>query len=286
MDKKFKGIIRKRKPDTNKGNYGHVFVLAGSVGLTGAAYLCSQAAMVSGAGLVTLGIPKSLNDIMEVKLTEVMTLPLQETDQRTLSASAFDEIMDFAKKSDCIAIGPGLSRNAQTQDLICRLIGSLEKELVLDADGVNSLIGKIESLKASKSRMVLTPHPGEMARLLNISINEVQAGRKKIACKFAKDYKVVLVLKGHQTVVASPTGQCYVNKTGNPGMATAGTGDILTGMIAGFIAQNIDPFSAAKIAVYLHGLAGDLAAKQKSQTALIASDVLNRLPDAIKKVAR
>ena len=284
VPRQIKGLLSRRKPDTHKGDYGHVFVIAGSIGLTGAAALCSQAAILSGSGLVTLGIPKSLNPIMARKLTEVMTKPLPQTREQSLSYSALKEILRFAGKINCVAIGPGLSRNKSTQRLVRKLLTSLKKSIVLDADGINALEGKVNLLKSAKAPIVITPHPGEMSRLVSLSKNEIARNKQRIAKKFSNKYNVVCVLKGHRSVVAGPKGRAYINTTGNPGMASGGVGDILTGMIASFIGQGLSPFNAAKLGVYLHGLAGDLAAKKKGEVSLIASDLLQVLPKSIRFV--
>jgi hydroxyethylthiazole kinase-like uncharacterized protein yjeF len=278
-----KKLLPKRRRDANKGDYGHVFVIAGAAGLTGAAALCSQAALLSGSGLVTLGICKSLNPILAKKLTEVMTKPLAETSARTLSESAFAAIMKFSEKADSAAIGPGLSRNPSTGRLIRKLVVSLKRPIVLDADGINALEGKSSLLKSAKAPVIITPHPGEMSRLTGLSIKEITVAKQKVAKDFAKKYNVVCVLKGHSTVVACPDGKVFVNTTGNPGMAKGGTGDVLTGMIASFVGQGIGPFDAARLGVYLHGLAGDLAAKDKGEVSMLASDILDKLPEAIKR---
>ena len=276
--------IPRRKADSNKGDYGHVFVLAGSAGFTGAAALCSQAALVSGSGLVTLGIAKSLNPIMARKLTEVMTRPLPETSGQTLSEKAYPAIMKFSEKADCIALGPGLSRDPSTQRLVRKLITTLKKPVVIDADGINAFEGKADLLKRAKAPVVITPHPGEMSRLSGLSVKRIAAAKEKVAKEFANKYNVVCVLKGHRTVVARPDGKTYVNPTGNPGMAKGGTGDVLTGIIASFIGQGMRPFDAAMLGVYLHGFAGDLAAKEKGEISMLASDLLNKIPAAIKKL--
>lgn len=276
--------IKPRLKDTHKGDYGHVFVIAGSVGLTGAAYLTSMAALLSGSGLVTLGIPKSVNPIMEEKLTEVMTRPLPETRQQTLSVKALSEIKDFAKKTDVLAIGPGLSRNRSTQELVRSLVTNLDKYFVLDADGINAFEDKAELLNECKQGFVITPHPGEMSRLIGKSIDAIQKDTKGIAKKVAKRYNCVTVLKTARTVVANPKGEIYINETGNPGMATGGVGDILTGMIASFIGQGLKPFGASKLAVYLHGRAGDLAMREKGEISLIATDLLDKLPTVLKNL--
>ena len=278
----------RRRPGSHKGDYGHVFILAGSVGLTGAAYLTSQAALISGSGLVTLGIPKSLNPVMARKLTEVMTRPLPETKSQSLGQKAFFEIRRFLEKIDLLVIGPGLSQHKETQVLIRKVVSFCKKPLVIDADGLNALVGYLKILStANKQRTatILTPHPGEMARLINKSVKVIQKDRKKVAKEFANKYNVTLVLKGHHTVVASPGKKIYVNKTGNPGMASGGVGDVLTGVIASFLGQGLSSFDAAKLGVYMHGLAGDLAAKEKGQLSLRAIDLLNKLPQAFKKIS-
>lgn len=277
-------IVSKRVPQTHKGDYGHVLVIAGSIGMTGAAYLCCQAALISGSGLVTLAIPKSLNSIMEVKLTEVITKPQEETKKGTLSIKAYGSIVELAKVSDVVAMGCGLTTHPEVKSLIQKLISSLEVPMVLDADALNAISDRIEILKEKKKALVLTPHPGEMARILKTTTNAVQKERLKIAKEFAARHNVVVVLKGHDTVVAKEDGSNYVNTTGNPGMASAGMGDVLAGMIASFIGQGIDPFNAAKLGVYLHGLSADLAASKEGQVSLIASDVLDYIPEAIRKI--
>jgi len=244
--------------------------------------------MRSGAGLVTLGIPKGLNNaIIKIKPKEVMTLPLPETKDATVSLASFKKIRDFSKNCDVLAIGPGLSQDKSTQSLIKKVICSINKPMVIDADGLNALVGHLNLLRTMsyelRTTKVFTPHPGEMARLLGISIKKVQSKRKEIAKRFATDCKATVVLKGHNSIVADYKGNLYINKTGNPGMATAGSGDVLTGMVGAFLGQGLDTFNAAKYAVYLHGLAGDLAAKEKTQISLIASDIINKIPEAIKK---
>jgi NAD(P)H-hydrate epimerase len=282
--KKHISKIPRRKQDTHKGDFGHVFVVAGSRGMTGAAYLASQAAMLSGSGLVTCGIPESLNPIMEIKLTEAMTLALPEIKEGALDASAEKDILEFSKKTDAVALGPGLSRHEKTQRLVRNLLKKLEKPLVLDADGIIALAGRADILKKRKNSTVLTPHPGEMSRISGRDVRAIQANREKAASDFAKKYKVILALKGRRTVVADPKGQVYVNKTGNSGMSSGGVGDVLTGMIASFIGQGINPHSAAVLGAYLHGMAGDVAAKEKGQFSLIATDLLGKLSHVLKNV--
>ncbi len=276
-------IFPPRKQDTHKGDYGHALIIAGSPGMTGAAYLAGEAALLSGCGLVTVGIPKSLNPIMEVKLTEVMTRPLPETGEKTLSLKAEHAIIDFALKTDAVALGPGLSGNRETRELIRRLAVRLEKPLVIDADGLNALAGRAEILRRRKNPAVLTPHPGEMARLTGLSVERIQKTRKTTAVEFARRWKVILVLKGFRTVVADPEGKTFVNVTGNPGMATGGTGDVLTGIITGILAQGREPFAAARDGVRVHGRAGDLAVRRTGEASLRATDLLESLPAAFRK---
>jgi len=272
-----------RREDSHKGDYGRVLVVGGSPGMTGAAYLCSQGALRAGSGLVTCGIPESLNGIMEVKLTEAMTLPLEETKTGSLSLKAKFRILDFAAGCDCVAIGPGLGSDAETRTLVKELLEAVEAPVVLDADGINALEGDMGVLTARKYRTVVTPHPGELARLTGREVTAIQADRTGAAREVSSMTGKVICLKGHRTVVADPKGRTYVNETGNSGMATGGTGDVLTGMVASFIGQGINDLSAAVSAVYLHGMAGDIAAEKKGQFCMIASDLLEYMPEAFAK---
>lgn len=275
----------KRKSAANKGDFGHVLVMAGSIGYTGAAYLASQAAILTGSGLVTLAIGRSLYEIMASKLTEVMVKPFFETKDFSLGLLAEKDLLAFSERCSVAAIGPGISQNKETQNLVRNLSAKLNKPIVLDADGLNAFAGHADGLKVVKERPILTPHPGEMARLIGGNIEEVQANRKEVALRFAGEYNTVLVLKGHETIVAEPGGEFYINQTGNAGMASGGTGDVLTGMIASFVAQGCDRFTAAVLGVYFHGLAGDLAAKEKGLLGLIATDLLNKIPEVLKALA-
>lgn len=273
--------LLRRRLKSNKGDFGRILILAGSAGFSGAAVLCSLGAIRTGAGLVTLGIPKSINSaIIKIKPLEVMTLPLPETSSESISLQAFGKIEEFSEKVDLVIVGPGLSQDKSTRSLIRKLAVEINKPLIIDADGLNALAGNLELLPEGS---ILTPHPGEMARLLGVDLEKIQKNRKEIARKFSQKYNVVLVLKGHETIVSDYSGNFYINKTGNPGMATAGSGDVLTGMIGAFLGQGLDAFEAAKYAVYLHGLAGDLAAQEKTQISLIASDIIDKIPSAIKK---
>ena len=275
--------IPARREDSHKGDYGRVFVIAGSVGMTGAAFLCCRGALRAGSGLVINGIPGSLNEIMEVKLTEAMTMPLAETRKRSLSRKAGKRILEFSRKCDAVVIGPGLGDAVETRALVKELVKKIKCPVVLDADGINALKGNKGLLRKRKHRTVITPHPGELARLIKKDTSSLQAQRTEIATRLAEDTGTIVCLKGHRTVVADPAGQVYVNVTGNSGMATAGTGDVLTGMIASFIGQGVDDFSSAVSAVYLHGLAGDIAAEKMGQFSMTATDILEYLPRAFDR---
>jgi len=278
----FRRLLKKRPRNSHKGDFGHVFILAGSRGLTGAAALCSNAALRSGAGLVTLGIPVSLSPIMSRKLTEVMTLSLPETKDASLSLKAEKEILKKVGDSDIVVLGPGVSRHPETLRLINRLIIRIDKPMVLDADALNAISRNVSALKKIKRGYIVTPHAGEMSRLIDRDARYIKNHRLIVAKKFSHDYNAVVVLKGAGTIVAGPDGKYYINRTGNPGMATAGSGDVLAGIITGFLAQGLGIFNAAKLGVYIHGLAGDIAAKDKGEIGLIAGDILENIPYAIK----
>ncbi len=277
-----KALLPERKADSHKGTYGRVLVVGGSRGLTGAAAMTSMAALTAGAGLVTAAVPTSLHDLMEVKLTEVMTKPLPETDDISISLDALEDITELTGQADVLALGPGMSTNGDTMELVRQVLLSVETPVVVDADGLNALAGSTDILNKSKAPLVLTPHPGEMSRLLGIKTEEVQNNRVEITIESAKKWNAVVVLKGDRSVIADPDGSLYINPTGNPGMASGGTGDILTGMIAAFIGQGLTPIKAAVTGVYFHGLAGDLAAEKKSMLSLVAGDLLEYMPEATR----
>ena len=278
------GCLSPRSPVDHKGVYGRLLILAGSPGMTGAACLTATAALRAGAGLVTVGLPESLNSILEVKCTEAMTVPLAETSRRTLAPAARPAIESFLKNADLAALGPGLSQNPETGKLIRELIRDCPLPLVIDADGLNLLAEDTEVLTGAKAPRILTPHPGEMSRLTGLSPAEILRDREGIAQSFARKYDCVLVLKGAGTIVAGPEGPPAVNITGNPGMATGGTGDVLTGLIAGFLAQGVEPVAAARLGVYVHGAAGDRAAEKVGQISLIASDCIEAVPPILKNL--
>jgi NAD(P)H-hydrate epimerase len=215
-----------------------------------------------------------------------MTKPLRETNARSLSLQALPDILDLIEGVDAVALGPGLSQQSETKQLVRRLLPRVTKPLVVDADGLNAIAEEPKVLSRLTLPIVVTPHPGEMGRLIRLSAQDIQRDRERIAKEFAVKYKVVVVLKGHRTVVANVDGQLSVNETGNPGMATGGCGDVLTGVIAGLLGQGLSLFDAARLGVHVHGLAGDLVAHERGSVGLIASDLLDRIPEAIRRYQR
>lgn len=279
-----RGVIPDKTGDSHKGSFGHVAVIAGSVGKTGAAAMTSLASLRVGAGIVSLAIPSSLNQILAQKLTEVMTFPLPEATEGFIGSQAEGKIVEFLSDKDVVAIGPGISTNKETQEIIRRLVKRISLPIVIDADGINAFVGYTDMLKDIGIPLILTPHPGEMARLLGVSSSDVQEDRIGVSRRFSTEYNIYLVLKGARTIIAEPSGAVYINPTGNPGMATAGTGDILTGIIAGLVAQHLDIGNAVRLGVFLHGLAGDMAAKEKGEAGMIAGDLMDMIPDAIRYI--
>jgi ADP-dependent NAD(P)H-hydrate dehydratase / NAD(P)H-hydrate epimerase len=274
-----------RPASSHKGTYGHAGILAASVGKTGAAALAARAALRTGAGLVTVGVPASVNDVLEAKLLEAMTAPLPETKARTLGRAGLDRILAFMQARTAIAIGPGLSTHPETVELVQALMKHLDRPSVLDADALNALASRAALLMQCKIPPILTPHPGEMARLeVDATSQSVNADRLGTARRFAREQGVFLVLKGARTVVSRPDGLVMVCPTGNPGMATAGTGDVLTGMIVGLLAQGVPSWEAACAATFLHGAAGDLAARRLGFAGMIAGDLVEQIPYALKAV--
>jgi len=273
-------IVPARVADSHKGDFGRVLVVAGSNGRTGAAHLSAVGALRSGAGLVTIATPRSCVPVIAAMAPEYMTEGLDETASGTIDYGAIDRVLDI--KADVIAVGPGLGQAPSTSAFVHALLERAGVPLVLDADALNAFVGEPERLMGRDGvDVIITPHPGEMARLLNTSIEKVQADRLKHAREFAAAHKVHVVLKGHRTVIAGPDGRTFVNLTGNAGMATGGTGDLLTGMLAAWFAQLLDAEAACKLAVYLHGTAGDLAEADEGEVALIATDIAARLGDAV-----
>ena len=281
-----RAALPSRPASSHKGTYGHAGILAGSVGKTGAAALAAKAALRIGAGLVTVGVPASVNDVLEAKLLEAMTVPLPDTKAGTLGRAGFDRVLAFIQARTAVAIGPGLSTHPETVELVQSLMKHLDRPSVLDADALNALASHAASLTECKTPPILTPHPGEMARLeVDATSQSVNADRLGTARRFARERGVFLVLKGARTVVARPDGLLMVCPTGNPGMATAGTGDVLTGMLVGLLAQGVPSWEAACAATYLHGAAGDLAARRLGPAGMIAGDLLEQIPYAIQAVS-
>jgi NAD(P)H-hydrate epimerase len=276
--------VQKRKRDSHKGTYGHLFVLAGSLGKTGAAVMAAKAALRMGAGLVTVGTPQSCLPVIARSMMELMTEALPETPQKTISEAALPMVLDLLKGKDAVLIGPGISAHPSTAKLVVSLMPKIKVPAVIDADGLNILAENPDALKSFSCPAVLTPHPGEFARLIRRSNKDVLDNRLALAAEFADKYKVFLVLKGYRTLVATPLGKIFINPTGNPGMATGGSGDVLSGMIASLIIQEKNILGATLAAVYLHGLSGDIGAKRIGERPLIAGDLIKYLPQALKEM--
>ena len=272
------GMVRTRRANSHKGTYGHLLVLAGSPGKTGAAALTSEAGSRIGAGLVTLGIAGSLNPIMETRLTEVMTEPFPDNDRGFLGIEAWEAIREIVPGKTALALGPGISTRGGTAALVFKVLEETEIPMVIDADGINCLAIDPAALKAAKAPVVLTPHPGEMARLLKTSVRDVQEERVGTARSFAVKYGAYLVLKGARTIIAEPDGNVYINPTGNAGMASGGVGDALTGMIAGLIAQGYPVGDACRLAVFAHGLIADVIAAERGGIGILAGDIIEEIP--------
>jgi NAD(P)H-hydrate epimerase len=242
---------------------------------------------MSGAGLVTLGVPESLMDVFQARVTEEMCLPLPDSGDGTLSSKAVDSITDFLKnRADALAIGPGIGYSDETKALIQRRVAKADVPTVMDADALNCLEKKTGILKKAKAPLVLTPHPGEFARMSGQRIEDVEGKRIDTALAFSRESGATLVLKGVPTVVAEPDGETFINTTGNPSMAKAGAGDVLTGMVASFIGQGLSPPDAARLGVYVHGMAGDLAASEFGLLSVLASDIIGAIPEAFKSLRR
>jgi hydroxyethylthiazole kinase-like uncharacterized protein yjeF len=278
-------LVGPRPADSNKGNFGNVLVIGGSLGKSGAAAMAAFSALRTGAGLSTAAIPLSVLPTVAGFHPELMTEPLEETKAGSISRNALEHIEELAKNKTVLAIGPGVSRNSETAECVRALVRTATIPIVLDADGLNAFEGQSSELNGAGRELVITPHPGEMARLAGCSIADVQRDRLKIARAFAADHNLIVVLKGNRTLIAKPDGEVWVNTTGNPGMATGGTGDILTGMVAGMMAQHPSKvFEAVIAAVHLHGLAGDVAEETMGEHSLVATDLITALPEAFKRV--
>ncbi len=277
--------IGPRPRNSNKGMYGHVLVVGGSQGKSGAAAMAGFSALRTGAGLVTAATPLSVLGSVAGYRPELMVEGLAETDSGSISMHALEAFERIAENKTVLAIGPGISRHPDTAEFVRRIVEKSRTPIVLDADGLNAFEGKANQLNGRGRTLVLTPHPGEMSRLTGLSTAAIQRDRIHVARSFAKERGLILVLKGDRTIVAKSDGEAWVNTTGNPGMATGGTGDILTGMVAGMLAQNPQHgFEAVLAAVYLHGWAGDIARDQMGERSLVATDLIDTLPEAFRRV--
>lgn len=275
----------KRKRDTHKGSYGHLLIVAGSLGKTGAAVLAGKAALRLGAGLVTVATPLAALPAVARTMAELMTEPLEGTPEGTVAREALPRALELVKGKTAVLVGPGLTTHPSTSAFVLGLLPKVKAPLVIDADGLNIVAADPGVLGGLRGRAVLTPHPGEFARLVGRTNAEVVRHRLELAPEFSTRHGVTLVLKGHRTLIAAPDGRVFVNPTGNPGMATGGTGDVLAGMIAAQIVQERDLLGAVLSAVYAHGLAGDVAAERLGEKSLTAGDIIRFLPPAVKALA-
>jgi hydroxyethylthiazole kinase-like uncharacterized protein yjeF len=277
--------FRRRRRDAHKGTYGHLFVVSGSLGKTGAAVMAGKAALKMGAGLVTVGTPRSCLPIVARSMMELMTEPLPETEEGTLSSAAVEKVLNLIKGKDAFMLGPGISTHDSTKDFVISLLPQIKIPLILDADALNILAFKTDILKSLSKPVILTPHPGEFARLVKLPIKEVLAKRLELVPRFAAEYGVYVVLKGYRTLIAAPDGRTCVNPTGNPGMASGGSGDVLSGMIASMIIQEKNILEAVLAAVYIHGLSGDIGAKRLGEKFLTAGNIITYLPAAMRTLS-
>ncbi len=280
-------MLHRRDRQAHKGRFGHCLIIAGSTGKTGAAALAANSAVRAGSGLVTLAAAEGIHTVLEIKTTEVMTVPLPDSGSGHLTEVAFGAIEKLLAGMDAVAIGPGLGRLPGTSAIVQHLVETVTLPLVIDADGLNALAEDITVLKRKKSQqIILTPHPGEMSRLMGSSIPDLEAIRISAAREFARKYGVFLVLKGARTIVASPDGSAAINGSGNPGMASGGMGDVLTGIIASLSGQGYAAWDACRLGVFLHGFAADMVAEEKGEIGMNATDVLEKLPYAYDKLLK
>lgn len=278
-------LIHTRNKDTHKGTYGHLFILSGSPGKSGAATLSAIGAQRIGTGLVTVGVPESLNPVIEEKLTEAMTEPLPETKNGLLGLSSLKKALAvLSDKKTALAIGPGISTSKQTESFLLKLLSKCNMPVVIDADAITLISKNLNLLKNLKIPVILTPHPGEMARLIGKTNKEVQEERINISRDFSKKFGVYLVLKGARTIISTPSGKIFINPTGNPGMASGGMGDVLTGIIGGLLSQGYNAENSCKIGVFVHGLAGDIAFEEISDSGYLATEVAEYITKAIKNI--
>lgn len=282
LKREIKKKWKPRKAQSHKGDYGRVFVIAGARGFTGAALLAAEGALRAGAGLITLGVPDSIYSIVARRTLEIMVRDYPSV-QGGLAYSAYRSLIKFTKTQSVVALGPGLGGSPQTQKLIRHFAMKMDKPLILDADGLNAFEGHKKMLKALRGRAILTPHPGEFKRLFGSKVSSRSSERIQQAQKAARQYGVWIILKGDQSVIALPSGKVFLNPSGNPGMASGGTGDVLTGILAGLLAQGFSFDEAARFGTFLHGLAGDRAKQIAGEASMTAGDLLSALPAVIKK---
>ena len=274
-----RGLIKKRAADSHKGTYGHLLVLAGSPGKSGAAILSAEAALRTGSGLVTLGVPESISSAVEEKTTEVMSVSLKDSKDGTLHPDACEEVLrELEGKRTALAAGPGISTSESTGEFLKKVITMCEVPITLDADALNIISKDPAMLRKTKVPAVITPHPGEMARLCGVTTKQVQDDRVGISTGFSEKYGCYVVLKGARTVISTPDGEVFINPTGNSAMATAGTGDVLTGIIGGLAAQGYDPLWSCMLGVFLHGHAADLLLEKTGTAGFTASEISRKIP--------
>ncbi len=282
-ERDIRGYFQRRAPDAHKGSYGHLLIVAGSAGKTGAAALVGRAALRSGAGLATIATAASQQPVVAALGMEYMTEPCAETMAQSLSLKARERILDLAGRMDAVALGPGLGLDPETQDLARQLIAEVPRPMVVDADALSALAGHLDALGRAPAPRLLTPHPGEMARMLGVSVSQIQYDRFESVRSFCVGHRVSLALKGAGTVIGGPDGRLFVNSTGNPGMAKGGSGDVLTGMVGAFLARGLEPEAALQAGCYLHGLAGDLACAERGEEGLLAGDIIEAIPAALRR---
>jgi len=279
-----KKMLKGRSGDTHKGTYGHTLIIAGSTGKTGAASLCAHSAVRSGSGLVTIGAPKSVIKSIEEKIVEPMSEGLDDSGRGYLNYESINDAVRIMKTKTSLAIGPGISTKKSTEQFLLGLLKKIKVPIVLDADAINIIANNKDILKKLKIPVILTPHPGEMSRLVGTITKEIQEDRISYALEFATKYKCFIVLKGARSIIATPEGQIYINPTGNPGMSTGGMGDVLAGVIAGLISQKYSPKEACILGTFSHGLSGDIVTKEIGRSGITATDVANSIPSALKEI--
>ena len=280
----FNKAVFNRPDDSNKGTLGSLLCICGSYGLAGAAIMAGKAALRCGIGLLKIAVPKSIYPVCATNILESVYYPLEETSNGVISSKNTDFLLEMCEKSSAVVIGCGLSVCDDTKNLVQSVITNCEKPLVIDADALNCICNKPEILKNLKAPAIITPHPGEMARLLHSTPKTVNSNRENTAIDFAKKFGVVTVLKGAGTIIASPEGEVYINHTGNSGMATGGSGDVLSGIIGSLLAQGASPINAAAAGVFLHGTIGDLAAEKLGKISMLPTDMIDMIPTAYLKL--